>query len=590
MRYIRIIATMMLAFASMVLSTSAYAALEKRVALIIGNGAYTNAPALANPVADARAMASKMRAMGFEIVEGYDLDKGGLERTVRDFARTAKNADLSLFFYAGHGIAVENKNYLIPVDARFEDSSALDFEAVPVNLVTRQMQFSDGVSLVFLDACRDNPLARTLSRSMGGTTRSSGVGSGLAAMKITNPGRGLAIAFATSPGAVAYDGAGQHSPFTGALLKHIDEPNTDITEIMSRVTGEVVKSTNQKQRPWLNTSLTGSVILNRVEQATAGQEVASLDLNKKQPIVSSTDTLERQKVLYNLARETGLADDYRAYLDTFPNGLFSANARRSLERLERKAKPDSSKREIEVAKLGDTGGPSLKIKATEVLQVETVENTEPLKLTPTVAVASMPANAQIESDLGMDADKRVEVQKRLSVAGFKPGGADGVFGRNTRKALGDWQKENDLEVSGYLNAPQLQMLMQQTETKLASYEPPVVKRAVTKRVEKPAVRSIKRKSRKKVVKKRVRSKKRVVKRKTVRKKKRVTKRKVRRNLTSAERRRALARQDRRRRAGNEGYDGYVERRRRNRNRGSAIIGGAIVGGAIGIAIGRKRKY
>ena len=265
MTYLRIVATMLLALAGMVLSTSAYAALEKRVALIIGNGAYTNAPALANPVTDARAMAKKMRAMGFEIVEGYDLDKSGLERTVRDFANTSKDADLSLFFYAGHGIAVENKNYLIPIDARFEDSSALDFEAVPVNLVTRQMQYSDGVSLVFLDACRDNPLARTLSRSMGSSTRSSGIGSGLAAMKITNPGKGLAIAFATSPGAVAYDGKGDHSPFTNALLKHIDEPNTDITEIMSRVTGEVVRSTNHKQRPWLNTSLTGSVILNQVE-------------------------------------------------------------------------------------------------------------------------------------------------------------------------------------------------------------------------------------------------------------------------------------------------------------------------------------
>ncbi|MGI9354748.1 MAG: caspase family protein, partial [Rhizobiaceae bacterium] len=307
MTYLRIIFTSLLAVAAMVLSTSAYAALEKRVALVIGNGAYTNAPALANPVTDARAMADKMRAMGFEIVEGYDLDKGGLERTVREFAKTSKDADLSLFFYAGHGIAVENKNYLIPVDARFEDSSALDFEAIPVNLVTRQMQYSQGVSLVFLDACRDNPLAQALSRSMGGGTRSSGIGSGLAAMKISNPGKGLAIAFATSPGAVAYDGSGKHSPFTDALLKHIDEPNTDITEIMSRVTGEVVKTTNQKQRPWLNTSLTGSVILNRVEEITAGQQPASLDLDEKRPVVSSANTLERQKVLYNLARETGQA-------------------------------------------------------------------------------------------------------------------------------------------------------------------------------------------------------------------------------------------------------------------------------------------
>jgi len=581
----------MLALAGMVVSTSAMAALEKRVALVIGNGAYSNAPALANPVTDARAMAQKMRTLGFEVVEGYDLDKTGVENTIRTFANRAKTADLSLFFYAGHGIAVENKNYLIPIDARFEDSSALDFEAIPVNLVTRNMQYSQGVSLVFLDACRDNPLAKTLSRSMGSGTRSSGIGSGLAAMKISNPGKGLAIAFATSPGAVAYDGSGRHSPFTDALLKHIDEPNTDITEIMSRVTGEVVRSTKQKQRPWLNTSLTGSVILNRVEEAAAGQQVAALDLETKKPVISSSNNLERQKVLYNLARETGHADDYRAYLETFPNGLFSANARRSLERLETKSdqkKSDRKKRGTEYAKLSDTGGPSLKIKPAEVLEIETVENKEPLELAATVAVARMPANAEIEADLGMDADKRVEVQKRLTVAGLKPGVADGIFGKGTRRALGNWQDKNQLEVTGYLNAPQLQMLMQQTEEKLASYEPPVVEKPVVKRVKKPIVRSVKRQPRKKVVKKRVTPKKKVVKRKRVTKK-RVVKRKTRRNLSSAERRRALARQDRRRRVRNEGYEGYQERRRRNRRNGSAIIGGAIIGGAIGIAIGRKRK-
>ena len=191
----------------------------------------------------------------------------------------------------------------------------------------------------------------------------------------------------------------------------------------------------------------------------------------------------------------------------------------------------------------------------------------------------MPANAQIETELEMDAEKRAEVQKRLTVAGFNPGIADGVFGRNTRKALGDWQSENNLEVSGFLNAPQLQMLMQQTEAKLASYEPPTIKKPVVKRVEKPTVRSVKRKTRKKVVKKRVApKKKRVTKRKTVRKK-RVVRRQTRRDI-AAERRRVGRR--------NEGYQDWVERRERNRRRGAAIIGGAIVGGAIGIAIGRKR--
>ncbi|MGI9355587.1 MAG: peptidoglycan-binding domain-containing protein, partial [Rhizobiaceae bacterium] len=276
----------------------------------------------------------------------------------------------------------------------------------------------------------------------------------------------------------------------------------------------------------------------------------------------------------------GQADDYRAYLDTFPNGLFSANARRSLTRLEKK--PAEKKREIEVAKLSNASEPSVRIQPAEVVEIDTVENTEPLNLSATIAVARMPANAGIEAELEMDADKRAEIQKRLTVAGFKPGIADGIFGKGTRKALGNWQDKNELEVTGYLNAPQLQMLMQQTEEQLASYEPPLVNKPVIKRkrVEKPVVRSVKRKTRKKVVKKRVTPRKKsVVKRKRV-KKKRVVKRKVRRNLSSAERRRRVR---------NEGYEGYQERRRRNRRNGGAIIGGAIIGGAIGIAIGRKRR-
>ena len=282
-------------------------------------------------------------------------------------------------------------------------------------------------------------------------------------------------------------------------------------------------------------------------------------------------------MLYSLARETGHADDYRAYLETFPNGLFSANARRSLERLVKK--PDQKKRNAEYAKLSDTTGPSLRIKPAEVLEIETVENTEPLDLSTTVAVARIPANAEIEADLEMDADKRVEVQKRLTVAGFKPGVADGIFGKGTRKALGDWQDKNGLDVSGYLNSPQLQMLMQQTEEKLASYTPP----AVIKRVE-PVVRSIKRKPRKAVVKKRVApKKKRVVKRKKVTRKKRVVKRKVRNN------RRVVSRTKRRRVYRNEGYQGHLDRRRRNRERRTGIIGGAIIGGAIGLAIGSRRR-
>ncbi len=160
----------------------------------------------------------------------------------------AQGSDVALFFYAGHGIAVNGQNYIVPVDAQLADPTAVDFETIPVNMITDQMKFGNGVNLVLLDACRDNPMAAQLS-SVSGATRSLSVSTGLAEMDLQNAGEGLAIAFATSPGAVAEDGSEGNSPFTAALLRHIGAANTDFTEIMSRVTGDVYKNTDQRQRP-----------------------------------------------------------------------------------------------------------------------------------------------------------------------------------------------------------------------------------------------------------------------------------------------------------------------------------------------------
>ena len=142
--------------------TAGAALAERRLALVVGNGAYMHSTPLANPVNDADAMANKLEALGFETYVGFDLDKIGMERLLRDFARASRDSDVNLFFYAGHGMSVNGTNYLVPVDAVFEDETALDFEAVSVDFVTRQMSLSNAVNLVFLDACRDNPLSQTL--------------------------------------------------------------------------------------------------------------------------------------------------------------------------------------------------------------------------------------------------------------------------------------------------------------------------------------------------------------------------------------------------------------------------------------------
>ncbi|MCG6859106.1 MAG: caspase family protein, partial [Salaquimonas sp.] len=151
---------------------------DKRVALVIGNSAYRNVPALANPKNDASDIAEKLKGMGFEVVLGEDLDLNGLRSTIRQFAGALDGADLALFFYAGHGLQVNGQNYIAPVDAKLASAIDLDFEMVPMDLVLSAMERATKTNLIFLDACRDNPLAENLARSMG--TRSAAVGRGLA--------------------------------------------------------------------------------------------------------------------------------------------------------------------------------------------------------------------------------------------------------------------------------------------------------------------------------------------------------------------------------------------------------------------------
>ncbi len=231
-------------------------AAAERVALVIGNGAYQKAGVLANPSNDAGDIALALRNIGFDVVEGRDLDKRGMEDKIREFSRKLDNSKLALFFYAGHGLQVGGRNYLVPVDAALERPGDLNLEAIDVTLVLQQMEAERRVNLVFLDACRDNPLARSLARTLG--TRSSSVGQGLASIQSTV---GTMIAYATQPDNVALDGSGRNSPFTSALLKHIATPGLEISSLMRRVRTDVVTATRDRQVPWDHSSLMGDVVL-----------------------------------------------------------------------------------------------------------------------------------------------------------------------------------------------------------------------------------------------------------------------------------------------------------------------------------------
>ena len=248
----------------LLICVSSAAMAERRVALVIGNSAYQHTPTLANPRNDATDMAAALKKLGFQVIEGFDLDKAAFDRKVRDFADALSGASAGVFSYAGHGLQVAGVNYLVPVDAKLTTASALDWEMVRVDLVQRTMERETQSNVLFLDACRDNPLARNLARAMG--TRSAEIGHGLAAAEA---GVGTLISFSTQPGNVALDGTGRNSPFAGALAKRIATSKDDLSALLIDVRTEVVKKTQGKQVPWEHSALMGRFYFNPSAQAAS---------------------------------------------------------------------------------------------------------------------------------------------------------------------------------------------------------------------------------------------------------------------------------------------------------------------------------
>jgi tetratricopeptide (TPR) repeat protein len=226
----------------------AAAVAERRVALIIGNGAYMHVPALRNPVNDAKALAKALRGLGFsEVRELYDADLSALGRTLKDFGDIAGNADWAVIYYAGHGIEVGGTNYLIPVDARLEQQTHVEDEALPMTRLLGKVAAASKMQLVILDACRNNPFIGRMKRS---GTRS--LGRGLASIE---PESGMLVAYAARDGTTALDGDAANSPYAEALIKHIAEPGLEISLLFRKVRDDVYTKTGRQQEPYTYGSL-----------------------------------------------------------------------------------------------------------------------------------------------------------------------------------------------------------------------------------------------------------------------------------------------------------------------------------------------
>ncbi len=225
-----------------------------RLALVLGNSKYQAVPALDNPANDAADLATALRGMGFTVIEARDGTRDAMANAVRDFSARLSGADVALFFYAGHGLQMNGENYLVPVDAKIETPADVRFNTVNLTDIQQEMEGTGRANIIVLDACRNNPFLDKLARGSRAAP-SRGLG------RVDASGQGSLIVYSTQPNNVALDGAGRNSPFTAALLKHIATPGIEVRQMLSRVRGDVLAATDQKQTPWDSSSLVGDVYL-----------------------------------------------------------------------------------------------------------------------------------------------------------------------------------------------------------------------------------------------------------------------------------------------------------------------------------------
>ncbi len=287
---------------------------KRRVALVIGNSAYKDS-LLLNPVNDARAMAQSLQNFGFEILYGENLSQNDMKRNIRAFGEKIRNGGVGLFYYAGHGIQINGRNYLIPIGAIITSEEEVEYESVDVGLVLAQMEAArNGLNIVILDACRNNPFARTFRSAQRGLA------------SIDAPS-GTLIAYATAPGSVASDGTGRNGLYTSELLTAMREPGLAIEDLFKRVRVQVKEKTRGKQVPWESSSLEGAFAF--VGIATTMNSSNTQPLNPEAVELSFWESIKTSTT----------ADSFRAYLEKYPDGRFAKLAKTRIYEFDIKPSP-----------------------------------------------------------------------------------------------------------------------------------------------------------------------------------------------------------------------------------------------------------
>jgi uncharacterized caspase-like protein len=287
---------------------------SKRVALVIGNSNYQNAPALTNPANDAAAITEMFKQADFDVIDSRrDLKSQEMRRALRDFGDKARGADIAVVYFAGHGLEVDGSNYVVPVDAVLERDADAEDEAVSLNRILLAVEPATHLRLVILDACRDNPFAKKMKRTLA----SRSVGRGLVGVEANKPN--TFIAFAAKEGSTALDGDGKNSPFSAALIKHLTTPGLDIRKAFGYVRDDVMSATGNQQEPYTTNSLGGSDVT--LVPAPAGASAAGNNPNAD---------IRRD---YELAERVGTREAWDSFVAAHQTGFYSDLARAQRNKL-----------------------------------------------------------------------------------------------------------------------------------------------------------------------------------------------------------------------------------------------------------------
>lgn len=380
----------------------------KRVALVIGNAHYSHVPTLENPQNDAEDMADALKRLDFDVVLARDLGRHAMIDTLAAFSERATGAEMALIFYAGHGMSIDKRNYLIPVNAQLRTDRKVSFETVPLDRLIEAMQWTKGIRMVILDACRDNPFSKRMKMTFGKRSLTRG-------LSRVEPASRTYIGFAAKGGTQAWDGQGRNSPYTAALLEYIEQPGLELNFLFRKVGKRVRQITNQRQEPVTY----GSLPADPIYLKPPAKQLAALS-------PSNQSVTPAETAFWNSVERSGDAAQVRLYLQKFPDGFYASLAKYRLRQLKAEAAP---------------------LKKVEV--------------TPQVEEVKPPAEPQLSRRALVR-----RIQGELNRVGCNAGRPDGAWGQRSRQALKSFAERSKLQLVSLDPLPELLDRLEDTKVRV----------------------------------------------------------------------------------------------------------------------------